>query len=57
MGSPRRSRKSSTEKKSPEDLQESLNKWKSKGHRFEEKELKLPRLSLLKEKYNFRARK
>uniref|UniRef100_A0A2I3GWU6 Uncharacterized protein n=1 Tax=Nomascus leucogenys TaxID=61853 RepID=A0A2I3GWU6_NOMLE len=46
-------------KKIIEDQQESLNKWKSKSCRFKGKKrvIKMPSLGLVKEKYNFRARK
>lgn len=56
MESPRRGRKS-TEKKPREDLQESLNKWKSKGHRFEGKGIKAAKAESVKGKMQFQGKK
>lgn len=57
MGRTRRGGEKAALKKLTLDQQESLNKWKSKGHRFKGKRIKAARLGLLKEKQSFRVRK
>lgn len=49
MGRPGRGRKADL-KKITEDLQESLNKWKSKGHRWKGKGIKAARAGSIKGK-------